>query len=240
MITTKYSILQLRLLYVLHKRIPYPRKRGSPTRLLIVLGSGGHTAEMISLLENLDTRSYTHRSYVVGEGDDFSTDKAVEFEHGLARKATQQDIDRNPRAGSKNTYGSYDIAYVPRARKIHQSLLTTHYSSLRCLFACFTVLRRPAQFLGASRSLHRTYGYPDLVLTNGPATSVILILASLLLRFVGLPGTRDKMRTIYVESWARVRKLSLSGRLVAGVVDRFLVQWEALRGKGEFRGMLVQ
>ena len=171
---------------------------------------------------------------MVGEGDDFSTGKLVELERGLARKAILQDRPAN------NTYGSYDIARVPRARKIHQPLLTTPLSSLRCLIACLFVLRCPSQNPSASRPLQQSFSYPDLIITNGPATSVILILASLLLRFVGLPGTRGKMRTIYVESWARVRKLSLSGRLVAGIVDRFLVQWEALRGQGEFRGMLVR
>jgi beta-1,4-N-acetylglucosaminyltransferase len=49
------------------------------------------------------------------------------------------------------------------------------------------------------------------------------------------------MRTIYVESWARVRRLSLSGTILVGVVDRFLVQWEGLRGLGraEYIGVLV-
>jgi beta-1,4-N-acetylglucosaminyltransferase len=59
----------------------------------------------------------------------------------------------------------------------------------------------------------------------------------------GWAPNEGSMRTIYVESWARVRRLSLSGRILVWVVDRFLVQWEGLEGvgggKGEFIGVLV-
>jgi len=52
------------------------------------------------------------------------------------------------------------------------------------------------------------------------------------------------MRTIYVESWARVEGLSLSGKILmaVGACERVLVQWEGLSraGRGEFRGVLVR
>lgn len=52
------------------------------------------------------------------------------------------------------------------------------------------------------------------------------------------------MRTIYVESWARVKRPSLSGRIIVlcGLCDRVLVQWKELeiKGWGEYRGMLVR
>ena len=182
---------------------------------------------MLSLLTDLDPRSYTHRSYVVSSGDDFSARKAAEFEQELAKRAS-------------NAPMSYDISFVPRARRVHQSLLTTSFSSLRCLFACFSVLRCPSA--GASPSTPNTY--PDLILSNGPATATILIFASLLLRFFSLSGTSGKMRTIYVESWARVKGLSLSGKILVavGACERVLVQWEGLgrAGKGEFKGVLVR
>ena len=88
------------------------------------------------------------------------------------------------------------------------------------------------------------YTYPDLIIANGPATAVLVIAASLLLRFLNLRGTEGKMRTIYVESWARVNSLSLSGKVLVacGMVNRMLVQWENLarNGQGEFIGALVQ
>lgn len=251
--------ITLRLLALFpSRRLPPPKRRiGTPTRLLIVLGSGGHTAEMLGALHGLDPRKYTHRTYVISSGDVFSTEKAAEFERSLelkdATKRLDQLIDMNEQMQERsNTLrtstraadvvlagtGSYDIAIVPRARRIHQSLLSTPLSALRCLWACFNILMAPSNTTTVSlagRWRAELYDYPDLIVTNGPATAVIVILASLILRFFDIKGanSRGKMRTIYVESWARVKRLSLSGRLLVRIVDRFLVQWERLQGVGE-------
>ncbi|KAL8754261.1 MAG: hypothetical protein Q9199_004466 [Rusavskia elegans] len=241
----------LRLLYVLpafNPTKPRPRLRGQPTRLLVVLGSGGHTSEMFSLLRDLDPKSYTHRSYIVSSGDGFSASKAVDFECALEAKRRHKD-------GAVLVPSTYDISVIPRARRIYQPLWTTPVSSLRCLFACFTFLRAPRtqQTLRPDPNQYQTerlaprtprYTYPDLIIANGPATAVLVIAASLLLRFLNLRGTEGKMRTIYVESWARVNSLSLSGRILVacGMVNRMLVQWEDLsrKGLGDFIGALIQ
>lgn len=221
------------------------------------------------MLRDLDPRAYNHRSYVVSSGDRFSADKAKEFEEELVGRVRGEGRDRegvvdgldggvNGKVGAEEdgdmsrsmeedeqkgdeATGSYDITFVPRARRIHQSLLTTPMSALHCLWACLRLLRSPSLSLPQS---HRRPAYPDLILTNGPGTAVIVILASLILRFFDVGGANrsGSMRTVYVESWARVKRLSLSGRLLLGVVDRFLVQWEGLEGiggKGEWRGVLV-
>ncbi|KAI5250244.1 hypothetical protein E4T43_00188 [Aureobasidium subglaciale] len=181
------QLITLRLLSLApHRRPPpTPRQRHTPAHLLIVLGSGGHTAEMISMLRRSNTCSkFSHRTWLVSSGDSFSAAFANECEQEM---------------GEKN--GTYRVV---------------------------------------------EYGYPDLIITNGPATATILVFASVLLRFLGLQGSdvTGEMRTIYVESWARVKKLSLSGRLLCWVVDRVLVQWEQLQGAGaggraEFKGVLV-
>ncbi|MCJ1233954.1 UDP-N-acetylglucosamine transferase subunit [Varicellaria rhodocarpa] len=230
-------------------RCPSPIHRGQPTRLLIVLGSGGHTAEMLSMIQSLDTYSYTHRSYVIGSGDEFSARKATEFEAGLEQRVRESKGVENGRGRGVNGndgYGTYDISSVPRARNIHQSLLTSPLSCLRCLVACISVLRFHNTAPTTSESLPAYSkpppSYPNIILTNGPATATILLITSLLLRFLALPGTGGKMRNIYVESWARVRRMSLSGKILVGVgaCERVLVQWEGLGGWGrEYRGALV-
>ena len=87
-------------------------------------------------------------------------------------------------------------------------------------------------------------GLPDAIVTNGPATGVIVVVALYILRSVGVPGSHDRLRTIYIESWARVKRLSLSGRIMLRLADRFIIQWESLRpatnGRGEYRGVLVE
>lgn len=232
---------QLRLLYILPAIAPtrpLPRKRTTPTHLLIVLGSGGHTAELLSSLTSLKPQVYTHRSYIISSGDVFSALKAQNFEQSIS--------DSKP--PGIQTAAGYSIHEVPRARKIHQSLLTSPWSCLQCLWACLRLLQTHPE------------GRPDLILTNGPATSLVLVLASLMLRYLDfldeLPvfggsrrgGHRSKekgqMRTIYVESWARVKRPSLSGRIIAygGLCNRVLVQWKGLEenGWGEYRGILVR
>ncbi|CAF9914492.1 UDP-N-acetylglucosamine transferase subunit [Imshaugia aleurites] len=246
----------LRLIYILpalHRRRPAPRKRGTPTHLLIVLGSGGHTAEMLSLLAPLNPAHYTYRTYVTGSGDDFSAERAHEFERRLVAKNAEEKEKSEPvslaHRDGKGTTGisrsDYSIHTVPRARQIHQSLLSSPLSSLRCLCACLRLL------------YWHPNGYPDLILTNGPATSLILILAATILRyFAFLPvvgpaaqSARGRtvsgtMRVVYVESWARVKRPSLSGRIIVwcGLCDRMLVQWKGLqdRGWGEYKGVLVR
>ena len=236
--------LTLRLLSVIPPRRPVvkQRKRGASAHVLIVLGSGGHTAEMLAILRNsltgrpdaageqtikaLDWSRFAHRTWVVSSGDSFSATRAKEFEDEACSLTSKSDGH-----GQANTQ-SYTILTVPRARKIHQPLITAPFSSLQCLWACVQLL------------LSHKQGFPDLILINGPATATIMVWASVLLRFFGVRDANDagKMRTIYVESWARVKKLSLSGRLLCWVADRVLVQWpqlDGVQGKGEFLGVLV-
>ena len=190
------------------------------------------------LLRSLDTSSYTFRRYVVSSGDGFSAQKAAEFEDRLAIQAEDE----------RKIYGGYDIKIVPRARRVHQSLKTTPLTALECLWACLKMLRESPLEQPRIRRPQRSQWYPDLILTNGPATATIVILASLLLRLAYIPGTGNTMRSIYVESWARVKTLSLSAKLLlmTGACDRVLVQWRALDkrgsklGKGaEYTGSLV-
>jgi beta-1,4-N-acetylglucosaminyltransferase len=266
LLTTLLVAASLRLIAILPNNRAKPiqwRSRPLATRVLIVLGSGGHTHEMFYLLRSLDTRKYTHRTYVVSSGDAFSAQRAVEFETTLEEREMKQKkeegecvplvklngdalgrakVERPACVGPEH----YTISTIPRARRIHQGLLTTPLSCLYTLWKSFAVLLsapvRPPVTTPYDRA---AMDLPDLIITNGPATAVIVILASLILRFFDVKGanSRGKCRTIYVESFARVKGLSLSGKVLSLVVDRFLVQWEELkgsaRGRAEFWGVLV-
>lgn len=214
-------ILQFRAALILSQRSrSIPRPKNKPAHLVIVLGSGGHTAEMMSLLRDIDPRRYTHRTYIISSGDNFSSSKAEEIERIMASKwnPTSEEMTK-----SDTWTGNWDVKTVPRARKIHQSLHTTPFSALWCLLSCLHAL------ISTSRSKTARCEYPDAIITNGPATAVMVIMAANILKMVGL-APASKLKTIYVESWARVKTLSLSGKILlhTGVCDRFLVQWEAL------------
>ncbi|KAF7597462.1 UDP-N-acetylglucosamine transferase subunit [Aspergillus hancockii] len=225
--------------------VPKWRSKNTSAHLLVVLGSGGHTAEMFSMLRRmkLDQSRYTYRTYVVSSGDNFSATKAVEFETKYLNQIQKKT------ATDGNLAKSYTIVTVPRARRVHQSYLTTSFSTLRSFWACFLVLRgRHAD----QKPLPPTMAspYPDAILTNGPATAVCVILAARLLRLYNyIAGflsfrkaessspTDYQLRTIFIESWARVTTLSLSGKILLPFADRFLVQWPALEGKKAWKGM---
>ncbi|CAG8195813.1 unnamed protein product [Penicillium salamii] len=211
------------------------RKRGSPVHILIVLGSGGHTAEMFYMLDQykFDPKDSTYRTYVVSSGDNFSAGKARDFE--------------TKRGDGEEAHENYTILTVPRARRVHQSYLTAPFSTLHCFWTCLTILRglHPEQ-----RLLREYTAYPDLILTNGPATAVCMVVAAKLIRFglfflewsSWLQGrspvfTVSKLRTVYVESWARVSSLSTTGVILLPIADRFLVQWPAQAGRRAWWGM---
>lgn len=230
----------IRLLFILPNQRRRPPRRNplrDPAHILIVLGSGGHTTEMLIILRSLDPSRYKFRTWVVSSGDSFSTEKAIEFERELGSRVNVENM------------GLFNTVEVPRARRVHQSLFTAPWTTLQCLWACLGVLAGwtfGTPDLGRASWEKLGTPYPDIVLTNGPGTGVIMIVASILLRFLDFwaigankPG---KMITVYVESWARVRELSLSGKLLLRMVDRFVVQWPQLKGLGgraEYRGWLV-
>ena len=233
------------------------RQRASeehPTHLCVVLGSGGHTAEMLTMLRHYPNLSadYTYRTYIVSAGDAFSAIKAAEFEKEIAASAnTPNKVAVMP--GAPPEPAKFDIITVTRARNVHQSIFTTPMSALLCLRDCLRVLSGTYKDQAHGASAHTS---PDLILTNGPGTGVCVVIASIILLFFGMGGSSHdgkyhssgQMRTIYVESWARVKALSLSGVLLKPLVDRFVVQWEALQrkegekergGRAEFVGVLV-
>jgi beta-1,4-N-acetylglucosaminyltransferase len=211
--------------------------------VVVVLGSGGHTAEMMSLLRKLNPTRHIHRTYIVSSGDEFSADRAFDIEITIQSNHKHSSISK---AGEVDPVtGRWDIEVVPRARKIHQPLWATPLSAIWCLICCVTTLRKVSM-----TSIAALFEYPDVIITNGPATAVMVILASMTLKFFGF-APLYKMKTIYVESWARVKTLSLSGKVLLwmGVCDKFIVQWEELakkingngmRRKVEWKGFLVE
>ena len=190
--------------------------------MVAVLGSGGHTAEMVSLLRSVNPTRYIHRTYLISSGDGFSADRAFDIETTIQSKYKQSGVSKAEEVDPVT--GTWDVKVLPRARKIHQPLWTTPLSSIWCLICCVNTLRKISM-----TSISAPFEYPDVIITNGPATAVMVILASFILKFFGVVPLY-KMKSVYVESWARVKTLSLSGKVLLwmGICDKFVVQWEEL------------
>ncbi|TPX58962.1 hypothetical protein PhCBS80983_g02791 [Powellomyces hirtus] len=185
---------------------PSARKRAGNCTICIVLGSGGHTTEMLRMLKTLPPR-FSPRRYLIADSDMGSRGKALSFEESRGSKLG---ID-------------YCIETIPRARRVHQSYLTTPLSFLHASLASVAVLVRAR---------------PHMIISNGPGTALPVLMLAFLPRIVG--GASFGPRLIYVESWARVGRLSMTGKIAWYFVDRFLVQWEMDGLKGvEYVGRVV-
>ena len=251
--TLAATALFFRLRFILSPTRSQPIRHGrrnpkEPTHLLVVLGSGGHTAEMLSMLDRavnepsktsrLEWRDYTHRTWVVSEGDSISASRAKEFEEMATGFGQESITEGQVKRVTDKGPGSYEIVTVPRARQIHQSVYSAPISCAQTFLSCWNLL---------VKQLEQGRDFPDLIMVNGPATATVLVFTTIALRFFNVKGcvTRGKMRTIYVESWARVKKMSLSGNMLSRVVDKCLVQWPQLdarrngTGNAKYVGMLV-
>ncbi|WFD28100.1 N-acetylglucosaminyldiphosphodolichol N-acetylglucosaminyltransferase [Malassezia nana] len=179
---------------------------------MVLLGSGGHTAEMLAMVQALPSSDYTPRLYLVSSGDTHSLAKAREMEGGSLSVHPLQGLE------------------IPRARHVQQSWASTPWSVARSfLWSLWHLGLVP---------LWRTRGRracADVLLMNGPATCVSVVAAMWAMRLLGLPTPR----MLYVESVARVSTLSLSAKVLRHIVDQFIIQWPGADRTAACYGVLV-
>ncbi|KAM0192972.1 hypothetical protein ACHAPI_007919 [Fusarium lateritium] len=193
------------------------RRRSPVDYNLFVLGSGGHTKEMLMMMDdgfcNFDN---FHRRYLISSGDKMSANHLADYEAELEVLCA---------AEGKET-GTHDTFTVARARRVHQSILTTPFTALLSLLDIApALLTPPASEAGAKLK------YPTCIYSNGPATGFFVGLTAHLLKMLYyVPET--SMQFIYIESWARITTLSLTGKLFyyTGIAD-VLVQHEEVAKK---------
>jgi len=94
---------------------PY-REKNAQIKTLIVLGSGGHTGEMLSLLKHFNRARYCPLTYVRAV-----TDSTSEVRIRAAEEA--QDNLKNVR-----------FCHIPRSREVGQSYFTSIFSTLHAMF----------------------------------------------------------------------------------------------------------
>ncbi|KAI3661664.1 hypothetical protein MP638_002916 [Amoeboaphelidium occidentale] len=180
---------------------------------MIILGSGGHSAEMSRLLLGVLKRSaneftgneavnelrYEPRSYVCADTDHLSQKKIIMLLENVF--------------GLNADNRSDQFYTVPRSREVGQSWISSIWTTLVASIHSLLLFWRLK---------------PALIICNGPGTCVPFVYIAFLLKkmlFLSEP------RIVYVESFARVSSLSLSGKLVYPVADKFIVQWRHLLEK---------
>ncbi|RXN01170.1 UDP-N-acetylglucosamine transferase subunit ALG14-like [Acipenser ruthenus] len=86
-----FFICTVRLFLVLRKDAEHkPGKKGAVS-VLVVAGSGGHTTEILRLMESL-SRSYSPRHYVIADTDKMSEDKIRTLENSHKEKDTTRQV----------------------------------------------------------------------------------------------------------------------------------------------------
>ncbi|CAD8158662.1 unnamed protein product [Paramecium pentaurelia] len=103
---------------------------------------------------------------------------------------------------------------IHRSRKVKQSYLSSIITTIKATLHTFLILLR-------FRDL-------DIFITNGPGTCipVVIVLIGQYILFI-----RKRCKILFIESWCRVENLSLSGKLLYWVSDKFVVNWESLKKK---------
>lgn len=175
---------------------------------LFVLGSGGHTKEMLMMMDDgaCDFRGF-HRRYLISSGDTMSANHMRDYEVSLAGLCAAKGTES----------GTHDVVRVTRARRVHQSILTTPFTALRSVLDILPALLSKPEAAGRK--------YPSLVFSNGPATGFFVAVAIHLLKIFHVVPEAS-MKFVYIESWARISTLSLTGKLFyhTGLADFFSVQ----------------
>ncbi|XP_032229004.1 UDP-N-acetylglucosamine transferase subunit ALG14 homolog [Nematostella vectensis] len=204
-----------RIWWVLGRRKMEIQPRSKPVKTLIVMGSGGHTSEMIRLMSGLSDM-YNPRMYLIADTDKMSEEKVVEFE-------SKQKPEIFKEEAAEKQHKDYEILRIPRSREVKQTYVSSVLTTLYAFKATLPLVHDVK---------------PDLILCNGPGTCVPVCIAAVLLKILGMHNTT----LVYIESVCRVKTLSLSGLIMYRLADHFMVQWQKLQDaypKAVFLGRLV-
>ncbi|XP_021719596.1 UDP-N-acetylglucosamine transferase subunit ALG14-like isoform X1 [Chenopodium quinoa] len=199
-VVTVLTLILVRLMYVLHRCGKSLRPTTvKPLSTLIVLGSGGHTAEMINLLLALQKDRFLPRYYIAAATDNMSLQKAQTFESS---------------SDNENGMNAAQYMQIYRSREVGQSYITSVGTTLIAIAHALWLMIKIR---------------PQVILCNGPGTCIPLCAVAFMFKILGIRWSS----IFYVESIARVKRLSLSGLLLykLRMADQLYVQWPQLQRK---------
>ncbi len=98
-----------------------------------------------------------------------------------------------------------------RSRNVGQSYISSVFTTLHAIASSIPVIYHEK---------------PDLVMCNGPGTCVPICLIAFLFRVLFI---KTNCRIVFVESFCRIKSLSLTGRIMIWFADLFVVHWEEQR-----------
>ncbi|XP_027342174.1 UDP-N-acetylglucosamine transferase subunit ALG14 homolog isoform X2 [Abrus precatorius] len=142
------TLILVRVLYVINFSSRPLRKRAlKPVSTLIILGSGGHTAEMLNLLAVLQKDRFHPRFYVAAATDNMSLQKAQLLENSLAAE------------NATSVTNTAQFMKIYRSREVGQSYITSIWTTLIAMGHALWLMIKIR---------------PEVILCNGPGTCIPL------------------------------------------------------------------
>lgn len=184
--------------------------------LFVFLGSGGHTGEMLRLLDHYQKAIIEGATTIhVGYSDE---DSLVKFKDKIGAIVS-----------SKQLQVKIEYHHFKKARDVGSSVAGSVISIIETLITSMTIT------YNIKKSMR---GKPNLTLLNGPGTCcIITVWLKLYHLFLWQPS-----KIVYVESLARTNRLSLTGKILYALADEFVVQWPDLLPaypRAKYYGILV-
>jgi beta-1,4-N-acetylglucosaminyltransferase len=129
-------------------------------RTAVIIGSGGHTAEILKLLQNLNFRNYSPRIYIMASSDTSSEVKIHQIEETCS---------------SRNGLKSYEIVKIPRSRSVGQMYISSLFTTLFAIFSSLPVMLKKR---------------PELIICNGPGTCIPICVIAFMMRIMYITDTK--------------------------------------------------
>lgn len=192
----------------------FDRRAPGPLQVFVFLGSGGHTGEMLRLIEN-------YRKVLLAKGNTVIVGYSDQKSHdGFVRCIASEYPDCR-----------FEFCRFKKAREVNAGMVQSLVSVLQTLLLS---LKNVVRISRAMRS------GPHIVLLNGPGTCCIIATLFKLIELFNFAQPSSNL--VYVESLARINSLSLTGKIVYWLVDVFVVQWQELalaHPRAKYYGILV-
>jgi beta-1,4-N-acetylglucosaminyltransferase len=180
------------------------RKKYYGKSIMIVLGSGGHTGELLLMIKKLDLNKFSKIFFVYSHNDKSSANKIKE----------NIDVEKHKER--------IEYFQIYRSRNVGQSFKSSIITTL-------------ISFVHSVLIIIKTR--PNMIVTNGPGVALPLcytgyILKNLLLLY--------EFKILFIESYCRTESISLAGKLIEPISDKFIVLWKELAGnKREYIGRIL-
>ncbi|KAK2371567.1 UDP-N-acetylglucosamine transferase subunit ALG14 [Trifolium repens] len=149
-------LILIRVLHVIYcSGRPLNKRASKPVSTLIILGSGGHTAEMLNLLAVLQKDRFNPRFYIAAATDNMSLQKAMLLENSLASESGTDVAD------------TAQFMKIYRSREVGQSYITSVWTTLIATVHALWLMIKIR---------------PEVILCNGPGTCIPLCIIAFIFK----------------------------------------------------------